>query len=207
MSERIFGKTKPPQHPEHEPCAKDPLRHTCHHRWNSSENLLNKATILKKLNIRSGQTIVDAGCGNGYMAGAFYKALNGIGRIYALDQSPEAIESLREETIGTNIFPSTTDITQPMPIQESSVDLIYLSNVFHIFSKDQIQGFNKEVSRLLKPGGQLAIVELKKQPTPIGPPLNIRFAPKELERAIDLKPVGWADVGPYHYMHIFRRKG
>ncbi len=207
MSERIFGKTKPPQHPEHEPCAKDPLRRTCHHRWNSSENLLNRAAILEKLDIGSGQTIVDAGCGNGYMARAFFKALNGTGRIYALDQSAEAIESLREETSGTNIFPVTTDITQLTPMQESSVDLIYLSNVFHVFSKDQIRGFNKEVRRLLKPEGRLAVVELKKEPTPIGPPLNIRFAPKELERAIDLKPVGWADVGPYHYMQIFRRKG
>jgi ubiquinone/menaquinone biosynthesis C-methylase UbiE len=207
MSERIVGKTKPLQHPQHEPCAKDALRHTCHHRWNSSENLLNKATILKKLDIRSGQTIVDAGCGNGYMARTFFKALNGTGIIYALDQSAEAIESLRQETIGTNIFPATTDITQLTPIQESSVDLIYLSNVFHVFSKGQIQGFNKEVRRLLKPGGRLAVVELKKQPTPIGPPLNIRIAPKELERAIDLMPVGRAEVGPYHYMQIFRRKG
>ncbi|MGB2928225.1 MAG: hypothetical protein WBB70_04855 [Desulfobacterales bacterium] len=39
------------------------------HRGKSSESYLNKDIILKELNIRSGQTILDAGCGNGYMSG------------------------------------------------------------------------------------------------------------------------------------------
>jgi 2-polyprenyl-3-methyl-5-hydroxy-6-metoxy-1,4-benzoquinol methylase len=38
-----------------------------HHKGNSSEAMLNKETIIKNLNILSGQTILDVGCGNGYM--------------------------------------------------------------------------------------------------------------------------------------------
>ena len=39
-----------------------------HHRGKSSESLFNKEVILKELDISPGQTILDAGCGNGYMS-------------------------------------------------------------------------------------------------------------------------------------------
>ena len=168
---------------------------------------MDKTAILQELAIGPGQTIVDAGCGDGYMAKAFFEALNGKGRVYAVDQVAEALENLMQETKGAEFYPLVADITGSTPILESSIDLIYLSNVFHIFAEDQIQGFNQEVRRLLKPGGRLAIVELKKQPTPVGPPLEIRYAPKELERVIDLVPVGVAEVGLYHYLQIFRKQG
>ena len=41
------------------------------HRRKFSEGLLNGELILKTLNIQAGQTILDAGCGNGYMSKAF----------------------------------------------------------------------------------------------------------------------------------------
>jgi ubiquinone/menaquinone biosynthesis C-methylase UbiE len=203
----VVGKNRSAQAPTHEPCEKSGHLCTGHHGRNSSEKLLDKTAILQELAIAPGQTIVDAGCGDGYMARVFFKVLNGTGRVYALDQAGEALETLMNETKGTGLYPLVADITRSTPIMESSIDLIYLSNVFHVFAKGQIQGFNQEVRRLLKPGGRLAIVELKKQPTPVGPPLEIRYAPKELERAIDLPPVSVAEAGPYHYLQIFRKQG
>ncbi len=48
-----------------------------------SEGLLNNETILAKLNICVGQTILDAGCGNGYMAKKFSELVGKTGKIYA----------------------------------------------------------------------------------------------------------------------------
>ncbi len=205
----VVGKKRSAQAPTHEPCTKGGHLDAGHHGGNSSEVFLDTAAILQELAIAPGQTIVDAGCGDSYMAMVFYKVLNGTGRVYAVDQAVEALETLMNETKGTGLYPLVADITRSTPIMDSSIDLIYLSNVFHVFAKNQIQGFNREVRRLLKPGGRLAIVELKKQPSLIGPPLELRYAPKELERAIDLPPVGLAEVGPYHYLQIFQktRKG
>ena len=62
------------------------------HRGKSSERYLNKDIILKALNIRSGQTILDAGCGNGYMSKEFSKLLNHTGKVYALDPDKAALE-------------------------------------------------------------------------------------------------------------------
>ena len=174
-----------------------------HHAGKSSESRLNKDMILKELNIVPGQTIVDAGCGNGYMSKQFSQLLKNTGKVYALDTDEEAIETLEEQTRGTNIEPMATDITKTTMIKESSVDLIYLSTVFHGFSEKQIEGFQKEARRLLKTNGRLAIVEIQKEETLFGPPLDIRFSPQELKQRITLAPKDLVQVGQHFYMQIF----
>jgi ubiquinone/menaquinone biosynthesis C-methylase UbiE len=44
-----------------------------------SEGLLNDEMILANLNICAGQTILDAGCGNGYMAKKFSELVGNTG--------------------------------------------------------------------------------------------------------------------------------
>lgn len=173
------------------------------HRGRSSERHLNRDIVLKELKISSGQTILDAGCGSGYMSKEFSKLLNNAGKVYALDPDKSAIEILKQETRGTNIEPIVGDITERTQIENSSVDLIYLSTVFHGFSKREVDGFQKEVKRLLKPNAVLAIVEFKKIETPFGPPLEIRYSPDELQKSITLIPKSFVEVGEYFYMNIF----
>ena len=179
---------------------------THHHRGKSSERLIDKDIILKELIILPGQTILDAGCGDGYMAKAFSKLLNGTGKVYALDPDNEAIEILKKETKGTNIKPIVADITKRTPIKTSSVDMIYMSTVFHGFSKAQIPDFQKEIERLLKPEATLAILEMKKEDTPFGPPLNLRYSPEELKRMIKLFPKTTIEIGQYFYMQFFENR-
>ena len=173
------------------------------HRGKSSEHFLNKANILRELNIIEGQSIGDALCGNGYMAKAFSKMLNNMGKVFAVDPDKNAIDRLKNEVKGTNIEAIEADITQPIPAKESSVDLIYLSTVFHGFSEAQIDDFQKQAKRLLKFGGRLAVLEIKKEHTPFGPPMEIRFSPEELRQKMDLVPVNLVEAGEYFYMQIF----
>lgn len=179
------------------------INHKEHCRENSTEKLLNKTIILNECNILPGQTIVDVGCGNGYMSKEFSKLVHQSGKVFALDSAKRAIEKLKEETKGTNIEPIEADITQKTPIDEKSVDLIYLSTVFHIFSKEQIVSFQKEVKRLLKPNGKLVIIEIQKENTPFGPPSEMRFSPEELKQTIELTYKKTVEVGQYFYMQLF----
>jgi len=179
---------------------------THRHRGKSSESFIDKDIILRELNILPGQTILDAGCGNGYMSKEFSRELNNTGKVYALDPDREAIETFKEESKGTNIETIEADITKKTSIQDSSIDLIYLSTVFHGFQEDQIANFQKEVKRILKPKARLAIVEIQKKDTPFGPPLNIRFSPEELIQTINLNPKAFVEVGQYFYMQIFENK-
>jgi len=68
-----------------------------------------------------------------------------------------------------------------------------------------LQGLVNEVKRLLKPKGKLAIIEIKKEETPFGPPLEIRLSPEELKQTINLTPILLIDVAQFFYMQIFEK--
>lgn len=182
--------------------AKD-LKHR--HSGRSSESLLDKNKILGVLSIMPGQIILDAGCGDGYMAREFAGLTGKEGKVYALDVDAVSIRALKSQTEGTNIEPFVADITEETGLPEASIDLIYLATVVHGFSEMQMAGFLKEVKRLLKPDGRLAIVEIKKAETSFGPPLEIRFSPAELEQAVGLPQMSLNDVGESFYIQVFQK--
>jgi ubiquinone/menaquinone biosynthesis C-methylase UbiE len=179
------------------------LKH--HPRGNSSESFLDKNEILANLMIIPGQIVLDAGCGNGYMAKEFAKLTGETGKVYALDPDAMSIDILKSETEGTMIEPFVGDIAEETELVTSSIDLIYVSTVIHGFSQTQMERFLKEVKRLLKPNGRLAIVEIKKEDTPFGPPPDMRLAPEELKQRISLTPICLIDVGQFFYMQIFKK--
>ncbi len=176
------------------------------HRGKSTEDRLDKELILNALNIQAGQTVLDAGCGNGYMSKVFSNAVTQSGKVYSLDPDKYVIDALKKEILGTNIEAMEGDITTQTPFEPASVDLIYVSAVIHGFSKEQMQNFLQEVKRLLKPTALLAIVEIEKKETPFGPPLKIRFSPDELKDIIPLAPMNTIPVGEHFYMQIFENK-
>ena len=83
-----------------------------HHRGKSSESLFDKQTILRELNIQTGQTVLDAGCGNGYMAKEFAKITGESGKVYALDPDETSINILKSEVQNTVIEAFVGDITK-----------------------------------------------------------------------------------------------
>jgi len=172
-------------------------------RGSSTERFLDKETILRELDISPGQTILDVGCGDGYMSREFSRALNNTGKVYALDRPREVIEKLEKETNGTNISPIRGDITKNTGFEDSSIDLVYLSTVFHIFTEEQLGDFQNEAKRILRPGGKLAIVEIEKRETPLGPPQDMRVSPEELKQLIRMNPLSLVQVGEYFYMQTF----
>ena len=173
------------------------------HKGKFTEGLLDNEVILKALNIKAGQTILDAGCGNGYMSKLFSESVSQSGKVFAIDPDKYFIDILKNETRDTNIEAIEADITRPTKLKQSSVDLIYISTVIHGFSKKQMQGFLGEVNRLLKPNGTLAIVEIEKKETPFGPPMQIRFSPEELNAIVPLVPANTIQAGKHFYMQIF----
>lgn len=168
-----------------------------------SEGLLDIETILENLKICAGQTILDAGCGNGYMAKRFSKLVGNTGRVYALDPDRESIASLEKETGKTNIEAFVGDITTSTGLKRSSIDLVYLSTVFHIFSDAQVDGFVREIKRILKPNALLAIVNIKKEDTPFGPPKEMRSSPEELRQKLPFTPKKLIEAGEHFYMQLF----
>ncbi len=166
--------------------------------------MLNDELILSSLQLTAGQRVVDAGCGNGYMAGKISKYLGKTGKLYGLERTEESIRVLKDQVQKNNIEFLVGDITRTTTIKNNSVDLVYLSLVFHIFSASQIVGFEQEVRRILKAGGHLAIVNIEKTATSFGPPLDQRSSPEELIEKLSLVPEFCIKVAEHFYMQLFR---
>lgn len=176
------------------------------HRAKFTEGLLETDVVLDALNICHGQTVVDAGCGNGYMSMLFSKKVGLSGMVYALDRDRFFLNALEREMEAVNIEVMEGDITRPTLLRESSLDLVYISTVIHIFSRTQMQDFIREVRRVLKPDALLAIVEIEKRETPFGPPLASRYSPEELMGVVPMVSGKTVKVGQYFYMQLFRNR-
>ena len=171
-----------------------------------TEGLLDNELIVRTLNVRSGQGIIDAGCGNGYMSKLFSKMVTQSGTVWALDTDEYFIRILSEQTLETNIEAVVGDISKTTQLSESSADLIYVSALVHALSQEQMPGFLQEVKRLLKPDALFAVVEIEKKETPFGPPLESRYSPEELKEIVSMIPVNSVQVGEHFYMQIFQNK-
>lgn len=176
-----------------------------HHGGKGSEQLLDIPLILSELEIKKGQTILDAGCGSGYMAKAFAERVGPGGSVYAIDCYEDGIKALAAEA-ADNLIAQVGDITQKIELASESVDLLYLSTVLHGFDASELAAFCQEAERVLKPDGRLAIVEIQKENTPFGPPAELRFSPEEMATVIPLPSLKTVAAGQFFYMQLFQNK-
>ncbi len=161
------------------------------------------------LPIKSGDIIADLGCGAGDYTLAAAKIVGPNGRVFAFDKWQYLIDALSEkaESEGLkNITALETDITATLPIQDSSLDIVFIATVLHIFKLSQVgPSIFAETSRALKPKGCLAIVECKKEEQSFGPPKEMRNAPEDVESVVvpcGFRKVRYTDLG-YNYMIQF----
>jgi ubiquinone/menaquinone biosynthesis C-methylase UbiE len=190
----------------------DPVEKTPPGAGHSSFDLIEAPKFLARLNLASGTTFLDLGCGEGHYTLAVAEAIGKDGVIYALDLWKPGIEALEQRAAAAgwrNIKALLTDISRPLPLADESVDVALMATVLHdLLEFGMAEGALKETARVLKTGGALAIVEFKKIEGPPGPPLRVRLAPEEVEMVV--KPHGFkktrmAEVGPYNYLIIFTK--
>jgi ubiquinone/menaquinone biosynthesis C-methylase UbiE len=183
------------------------------HGGKSSKEILDASEVIKNVGILPGDIFLDAGCGDGFISLEASKIVGNDGKIFAADVHEISLDILRreiEEKNIVNIEPLLTDITNTIPIDNASIDVYFTANVFHgIVGNDEIDSTMKEIKRVLKDDGVLAIVEfIKVEGTP-GPPMDIRLEPQEVMDKIsnygfEKKIV--KKTGPYHYLLLASKK-
>jgi ubiquinone/menaquinone biosynthesis C-methylase UbiE len=173
----------------------------------SSFDLIDQELLFPALHLKAGEAILDLGCGEGRYTLPLATLVGPEGTVYAADLWEEGLTTLKEKAREqglANIRTLFADVSQPLPLADGSLDLIFLATVLHDLAEaGQAQGALAEIARLAKPGGRLAVLEFKKIEGPPGPPLHIRLSPEEVEAL--LRPYGFipgevTDLSPYIYL-------
>ena len=179
----------------------------------SSFELIDSDSLFRELRIFPEMTFLDLGCGQGAYSMALSRRLGGDGLVYAIDLWEEGIAILRERIAKegyTNIRAMVADIGSSIPIEDRSVDTCLIATVLHdLVETDAEDGALREAARVLKPHGQLAVVEFKKIDGPPGPPRRIRLSPQQVEELViprGFTAKSFAELGLYNYLSLFHRE-
>jgi ubiquinone/menaquinone biosynthesis C-methylase UbiE len=119
--------------------------------------------MLQQIGIRSGQTVLDFGCGLGMYTIPVATIVGEQGRVYALDKDKEALDQLMQkaESAGLkNIRRMETSGKLRIHLADESVDVVLLFDVFHSFYFPQADDRKKllaEIYRIMKPSAFLSI--------------------------------------------------
>jgi ubiquinone/menaquinone biosynthesis C-methylase UbiE len=186
----------------------------CHKRHGgrgpSSYWLHDPKIIFRTLGLKPGNKFLDLGCGSGDYSLEALKYVGSLGKVYAADISSTLIERLKKQFKDKgnyNIELCVADITKTLPFETSSIDVCLLSTVLHIYNLQQIGcKVFQEVHRVLKPEGQMAVLECKKESTPFGPPIHMRISPEEVKESAKQNGFNVSNYIDFGYTYLLQFK-
>ena len=133
--------------------------------------------VIAALQLQPGASVADLGAGTGYFSVRLAKAVPQ-GTVYAVDieQAMLAHIAKRASAAGlTNIV--TVTAAERSPALPAPVDVLLVVDTYHHLP-DRVAYF-REVQKMLKPGGRVAIVDFRKD-SPEGPPPHFRFEAEQI---------------------------
>ena len=125
------------------------------------------AKLIERSGIKQGMKVLDLGCGSGAFTVDTARGVGENGKVYALDVEPKMLKQLEKKLAK----PENQDIKNietinksayELPFDDNFLDVVYMVTVLREIPDKQRA--LKEVIRVLKPGGILAVTELLPDP-------------------------------------------
>jgi ubiquinone/menaquinone biosynthesis C-methylase UbiE len=173
------------------------------------------AGVLAAVGLRSGMDVIDLCSGDGWFTLQIAKIAR---HVSAIDIDPTLLEVARHRLVESRVTNCEFIAGDAYDIAKlvGPADFVFMANAFH--GVPDRARLAKAVGAVLKPGGQIAIVNWHKRPreeTPIlgeprGPKTELRMAPEETIKSVevgDLKFIKVVEIPPYHYGVVFERSG
>lgn len=179
--------------------------HHTYHNEGERRGWQNPEQILTEAGVKAGDVFIDLGCGFGFFALPAAKITGSEGLVCGVDVDSEALEELRtqSERAGLGNIRVKLAAAEDVSLCERCADIAFIGIALHDF-KDPFKVL-QNAKRALKMDGRLVNLDWKKEATPFGPPVNIRFSESEaasLIKSAGFNVVSIQDSGPYHYMIV-----
>lgn len=162
--------------------------------------------VIKALGIKQGETIADIGAGSGYFAFRFSKHVGDTGRVYAVDINKDMILFMNRHIRDSKLKNVVTVLSAPDDplLMDGSIDRFFICNTWHHVENQP--HYIALMKKMLRPGGQIIVVDYHKKELPVGPPPEMKMAREDVVRQMEsggFKLAKEHTFLPYQYFLVF----
>ena len=162
------------------------------------------------LGVEPGMKVADFGSGSGAYVFAIAQALEGSGHVYAIDIQRDLLRRLKNEAErrgykNVEVICGDLEIPGASKLADQSIDLVLVSNL--LFQLADHAPALQESRRIVRPGGQLAIIDWSDSFGGMGPQKKdvvTREAAKKKARDAGFDFVHEFPAGAHHYGLLFK---
>jgi len=164
--------------------------------------------VLRELDIRPGDVVVDIGAGDGFWAERMAKFVGKEGTVYASEVEQNKVDRMKEKFGDLPQVKPYLCPTDGTGLAENSCELAFLSKTYHHLDADGRVDYLRHLRQVVRPTGRLCVIEK-----------YANIATRDQSHAIVLSQLvkqaeeaGWIAVryelmtGMYHYITIFVQK-
>jgi arsenite methyltransferase len=162
--------------------------------------------VIMSLGIKVGETIADIGAGSGYFAFRFSHHVGENGRVYAVDINPDMILHMNRRIRELGVKNMVTVLAAPDDplLMDNSIDRFFICETWHhIQDKSRYLAL---IKKMLKPTGQVIMIDFRKGDLPVGPPDEMKIAREEVIRQMEAAGFRLQKENtflPYQYFLVF----
>ena len=116
--------------------------------------------VLKELDLKAGDVVVDIGAGDGFWARQMAKAVGAEGIIHASEVEQRKVDDMKQKLPD---LPQIKPYLSPLDgtaLLENSCDLAFLSKTYHHFNEGGHVDYLRHLRKVVKPTGRLCVIEM-----------------------------------------------
>jgi ubiquinone/menaquinone biosynthesis C-methylase UbiE len=153
--------------------------------YSGRDNWQKPDEVVKRMNLKAGDIVVDIGAGSGYFTWRFAEAVRPGGKAVGLEISRSHVGSMiaDAERRGLDNYTAVLVESDDPDLDPGSVDVVFLCNAYHHLS-NRVDYF-KTTSAGLKKEGRVVIVDFYKKQMAIGPPPSHNVAKEVVLKEMD----------------------